>query len=102
MDPGKGPAGGEGSAKRVQSHVWSEVSKGRTIIVKKTVHALLSGFGAAALAASFSAYALTPAQADDQQITVAFVSGPLNDSFFPPLYQGANDAASVAESTAVT
>jgi simple sugar transport system substrate-binding protein len=34
-----------------------------------------------------------PAVAQDKQITVAFVSGPLNDSFFPPLYQGANDAA---------
>jgi simple sugar transport system substrate-binding protein len=67
--------------------------QGRTIIVKKTVQALLSGFGSAALAVCFSAGAFTPAQADDPQITVAFVSGPLNDSFFPPLYQGANDAA---------
>jgi simple sugar transport system substrate-binding protein len=34
-----------------------------------------------------------PAVADDKQMTIAFVSGPLNDSFFPPLYQGAQDAA---------
>jgi simple sugar transport system substrate-binding protein len=34
-----------------------------------------------------------PAAADDKQLTIAFVSGPLNDSFFPPLYQGAQDAA---------
>ncbi len=34
-----------------------------------------------------------PALADDAQISIAFVSGPLNDSFFPPLYQGAQDAA---------
>ena len=35
----------------------------------------------------------SPAAADDKQLTIAFVSGPLNDSFFPPLYQGAQDAA---------
>ena len=33
------------------------------------------------------------AVADDKQVSIAFVSGPLNDSFFPPLYQGAQDAA---------
>ena len=33
------------------------------------------------------------AHAEDKQISIAFVSGPLNDSFFPPLYQGAQDAA---------
>lgn len=36
-----------------------------------------------------------PAMADDPQISIAFVSGPLNDSFFPPLYQGAQDAAAL-------
>jgi simple sugar transport system substrate-binding protein len=36
---------------------------------------------------------VAPALADDQQVSIAFVSGPLNDSFFPPLYQGAQDAA---------
>src|SRR5579871_6123089 len=34
-----------------------------------------------------------PAFAEDKQLSIAFVSGPLNDSFFPPLYQGAQDAA---------
>jgi simple sugar transport system substrate-binding protein len=33
------------------------------------------------------------AAAEDKQISIAFVSGPLNDSFFPPLYTGAQDAA---------
>ena len=33
------------------------------------------------------------AAAQDKPISIAFVSGPLNDSFFPPLYQGAQDAA---------
>jgi simple sugar transport system substrate-binding protein len=33
------------------------------------------------------------ASAEENEIKVAFVSGPLNDSFFPPLYQGAQDAA---------
>jgi simple sugar transport system substrate-binding protein len=36
----------------------------------------------------------TTAQAQDEEpISIAFVSGPLYDSFFPPLYQGAQDAA---------
>ncbi len=38
---------------------------------------------------------ISPARADDKQIAIDFVSGPLNDSFFPPLYQGAQDAAKV-------
>jgi simple sugar transport system substrate-binding protein len=33
------------------------------------------------------------AAAEEKQISIAFVSGPLNDSFFPPLYTGAQDAA---------
>ena len=36
---------------------------------------------------------LAPGGREDKQISIAFVSGPLNDSFFPPLYQGAQDAA---------
>ena len=51
--------------------------------------ALLAG---AALAGVFMA---GPANAEEKPISVAFVSGPLNDSFFPPLYQGAQDAAKV-------
>jgi simple sugar transport system substrate-binding protein len=47
--------------------------------------------GAAAL--GLAAAACLPAFADDKQISIDFVSGPLNDSFFPPLYQGAQDAA---------
>jgi simple sugar transport system substrate-binding protein len=39
------------------------------------------------------AAAVTLAPAEEKQMTIAFVSGPLNDSFFPPLYQGAQDAA---------
>ena len=31
--------------------------------------------------------------AGEKPISIAFVSGPLNNSFFPPLYQGAQDAA---------
>ena len=55
------------------------------------------GLAAALVAFSASAafvYGTTPATAADaRQISIAFVSGPLNDSFFPPLYTGANDAA---------
>ena len=47
--------------------------------------------GAAAL--GLAALASLPAAAEDKPISIAFVSGPLNDSFFPPLYQGAQDAA---------
>ncbi len=36
---------------------------------------------------------LKPAQAQDKPIFIDFVSGPLNDSFFPPVYHGARDAA---------
>jgi simple sugar transport system substrate-binding protein len=56
---------------------------------------LLSGIGAVTFTVSFCALATSPTLAEDKQISVAFVSGPLNDSFFPPLYQGANDAAKV-------
>lgn len=52
----------------------------------------ISVVGAAALALSLGAAAL-PALGQDAPIKIAFVSGPLYDSFFPPLYQGANDAA---------
>ncbi len=48
--------------------------------------------GAAALAVGLGLAAL-PAIAQDAPIRIAFVSGPLYDSFFPPLYQGAHDAA---------
>jgi simple sugar transport system substrate-binding protein len=40
-----------------------------------------------------AAACVSPASAEDKPISIAFVSGPLNDSFFPPLYQGAQDAA---------
>jgi simple sugar transport system substrate-binding protein len=49
------------------------------------------GASAAVLACAVTAAA--PAQAQEKPISIAFVSGPLNDSFFPPLYQGAQDAA---------
>ena len=52
---------------------------------------LLTGIGAATL--TLAALAADPSWADDKQIAIDFVSGPLNDSFFPPLYQGAQDAA---------
>ena len=51
--------------------------------------ALRAGAVALALAALPTAQALAQAK----QISIAFVSGPLNDSFFPPLYTGAQDAA---------
>lgn len=35
----------------------------------------------------------TGSQSAGQRIKIAFVSGPLNDPFFPPLYQGVQDAA---------
>lgn len=50
----------------------------------------------AALAAAFAGSALVASTAfaeDEKPIRIAFVSGPLYDSFFPPLYQGAQDAA---------
>ena len=61
-------------------------------MVNKTAR-MLSRIGAIALATSLGAVAMTPALAQDKQISIAFVSGPLNDSFFPPLYQGAQDAS---------
>ncbi len=52
-------------------------------------------WGASALAVAVCGLAASPAAAEDKPISIAFVSGPLNDSFFPPLYQGAQDAAKV-------
>lgn len=52
----------------------------------------ISTIGAAALTLCLST-AVMPAMAEDAPIRIAFVSGPLYDSFFPPLYQGAQDAA---------
>ena len=54
--------------------------------------------GVAALALVLAGGAMigpqTAQAADDEApIKIAFVSGPLYNSFFPPLYQGANDAA---------
>jgi simple sugar transport system substrate-binding protein len=49
--------------------------------------------GAAAAVVTCFVSGSLPACAEDKQISIAFVSGPLNDSFFPPLYQGAQDAA---------
>ena len=54
---------------------------------------LKSGVASFVLAAAFTQLATIPTMADDKPISIAFVSGPLNDSFFPPLYQGAQDAA---------
>lgn len=48
--------------------------------------------GAAALALVLAGSNVAIAE-DEAPIRIAFVSGPLYDSFFPPLYQGANDAA---------
>jgi simple sugar transport system substrate-binding protein len=52
---------------------------------------LALGVGATALISTGAI--MSPASAEDKQISIDFVSGPLNDSFFPPLYQGAQDAA---------
>ena len=54
-----------------------------------------AGIALLATAALLGTVATAPANAADKPITVAFVSGPLNDSFFPPLYQGAKEAAKV-------
>ena len=56
-----------------------------------TFRRIRDGIGATALACALLAGGA--ALAEDKQISIAFVSGPLNDSFFPPLYQGAQDAA---------
>jgi simple sugar transport system substrate-binding protein len=48
---------------------------------------------AAFAVAAIGSFTAIPAAAQDAKIKIAFVSGPLYDSFFPPLYQGANDAA---------
>jgi simple sugar transport system substrate-binding protein len=56
-----------------------------------TFRRIREGVGAAALACAVLAGGA--AAAEDKQLSIAFVSGPLNDSFFPPLYQGAQDAA---------
>lgn len=55
------------------------------------IHRIRDGVAATALACAVLAGGAALAQ--DKQIAIAFVSGPLNDSFFPPLYQGAQDAA---------
>ena len=47
----------------------------------------------AATALAVALAGVSPALAEDKPMTIDFVSGPLNDSFFPPLYQGAQDAA---------
>ena len=65
-------------------------------MVKKTGRlfaALRTSAAALALPAALGLALCLPASAEDKQISIAFVSGPLNDSFFPPLYQGAQDAA---------
>jgi simple sugar transport system substrate-binding protein len=64
------------------------------LLMSRTARSLFVGLTAFALAGvTLGGYGVAPAFAEDKQITIAFVSGPLNDSFFPPLYQGANDAA---------
>jgi ABC-type sugar transport system substrate-binding protein len=50
---------------------------------------LLSAAAAGAMALSLAG-GVTAARADDPPISIAFVSGPLSDSFFPPLYKGAD------------
>lgn len=46
------------------------------------------------VAMAFGLALASPAQAQDEpKVRIAFVSGPLYDSFFPPLYRGAHDAA---------
>ena len=57
----------------------------------RAARVLALGVGATAMISAVAA--TSPAAAEDKQISIAFVSGPLNDSFFPPLYQGAQDAA---------
>src|SRR5947209_5966661 len=62
----------------------------RNVMVLRAARNLALGTGALALLGLAPA---SPATADDKPMSIAFVSGPLNDSFFPPLYQGAQDAA---------
>ena len=50
-------------------------------------------FAASSIGAVVLAAGLPAAEAAGKPISVDFVSGPLNDSFFPPLYKGAHDAA---------
>src|SRR5690606_26785000 len=52
----------------------------------------ISAIGAVALGLSLATAMPVVAQ-DAPKVRIAFVSGPLYDSFFPPLYQGAHDAA---------
>ncbi len=59
-------------------------------MILRAARRLAIGAGVSALAL---AAVVTSAAAEDKPISIAFVSGPLNDSFFPPLYQGALDAA---------
>jgi simple sugar transport system substrate-binding protein len=47
----------------------------------------------AATALAVAVAGVSPALAEEKPLTIDFVSGPLNDSFFPPLYRGAQDAA---------
>jgi simple sugar transport system substrate-binding protein len=56
---------------------------------------LVALLAATALAGAVTVTAAGSASAEDKPVSIAFVSGPLNDSFFPPLYQGAQDAAKV-------
>lgn len=51
---------------------------------------LCAPIAAGLLLASLSA---RPASAAPKQVTIAFVSGPLSDSFFPPVFKGAHAAA---------
>jgi len=53
----------------------------------------IASIAAVALASAATVAGIGTANAQAKQISIAFVSGPLNDSFFPPLYQGAQDAA---------
>lgn len=56
--------------------------------------ALTAAFSLAPSANAFSKATNTPAK-----IKIIFVSGPLNDPFFPPIYQGAQDAAKLLRIT---
>lgn len=46
-----------------------------------------------AIGTAMAAVSFQSAEAASKQITIDFVSGPLSDSFFPPLYKGAHAAA---------
>jgi len=54
----------------------------------------VSALLAIGLATTFAvAPGASAADSSNKKIKIVFVSGPLNDPFFPPLYRGANDAA---------